>query len=203
MQHVRARRGDAPAGALTAVLVVAMAFVAGAFVFARRSAEMRRATKAMRLEQETRAAQAAARAAAGKGATQTSPVPAWVVAIHKGDAELARADYSRACSLYEEGMVDAGVDAGSDEGTRSIVRDAYFNLARVMSMMSTGRTSPSSDARALTPEEAEELRAKAFKMLEKARNLGWKDRAAAEAEKDFEPISKDPRWQKLLETLGR
>lgn len=204
MKHTQARQGDAPIVVIAGALFVALILGAGAFGYARYSALRRRAVDAMRAEEMARMraeeAKAAAQRANANPATQPSPVPAWVVAIHKGDAELARSEYSHARSLYEEGMVDAGTP--TDEGTRAIVHDAYVALARVMSMMSTGRTSPSCDARELTPQEAEEYRSTAFAMLERARDLGWKDRAAAEAEKDFEPISKDPRWQKLLDTLG-
>ncbi len=203
MQHTKARRGDAPVALIAAGLALVMAVGAGTFLFARRSATQRQMAEAMRAEEMARS-QAAARAqeAARKDhASVGTSKPEWTAPIEKGDASLGRREYSYARASYEEGIVASGVDASSDGDDRLIVSGAHYSLARVLSMMSTGAHLPG-DTRTLTAAEAEELRSKAFKMLEKARDLGWKNRAAAEAESDFAPISKDPRWQKLLDSLG-
>lgn len=203
MQHTRVRRGDAPVVMIAAGLALVMVVGAVGFLFARRSADQRRMAEAMRAEEMARA-QAAARVeeATRKGSSSGgTSKPEWIAPIEKGDASLGRHEYSYARAFYEEGIVNSGVVASSDGDDRLIVSGAHYSLARVLSMMSTGAHLPG-DTRTLAAAEAEEFRTKAFKMLEKARDLGWKNRATAEAETDFAPISKDPRWQKLLDSLG-
>jgi len=204
---VAPRQGGAGLVAGCAILVLLLAGMT-AFMVTRQTSDVRKQAEI----EAARAREVASRAAAARssmpGATPIRPDPGgtakpeWVTSIKNGDAALARRDYAAARQAYEDGIVNSELDVDSDEQAKSIVRGACYDLARVFSMLSTGSFT-SNMARSLSPADAEDLRTKAFKMLEKARGLGWCDSAGAQAESDLKPLRSDPRWRKLLDSLCR
>ncbi|MCA8938799.1 MAG: hypothetical protein KDB07_03275, partial [Planctomycetes bacterium] len=49
---------------------------------------------------------------------------------------------------------------------------------------------------------SESNRNKAFELLNRALDEGWKDRAHLEQDADLAPLRSDPRWQDLLKRLS-
>lgn len=194
--------GGLVAGCAAAVLVaVGMA----ALMTTKRSAAMRESEEAARdrqMAEVTAAAQASASRSKPIESLPDGKWPSWTEEIKNGDAYLARRQFSLALSAYQDGILNAELDVDSPAEAKAIVRDACYATARALSILSTGAGRAENERR-LESSEKETYHANAFKMLDRARSLGWCDAAAAQAEPDFAPIRSDPRWRKLLDSLCR
>lgn len=128
---------------------------------------------------------------------------AWYFEALRAYHALETGSYPTAREKYEKAIQEAGRSAEADPEWRSDVGLAHYNLACVCGVLSTGRTTPNGEARAIAPGTASELRKCAFDNLAKAIELGGVDRAFMENDRDLESLHDDPRWAELLKGLPK
>ncbi len=122
--------------------------------------------------------------------------------LRAGDAEVAAGRYAAARRLYAEGLrrIAGGEEAGVDR--EALVR-ARYNAACVESLAAAGMNGPDAPPRPLEEAAARTRRDAAFAHLQKAVELGWRDRDHLEKDPDLAPLRDDARWRALLASLGK
>ncbi|MHC4598270.1 MAG: protein kinase domain-containing protein [Planctomycetota bacterium] len=136
--------------------------------------------------------------------------PAWIRTLAHGDNMWQLGAFSRAGELFEQGIREARASGSTESilGTRlpgaeasyarKIFVHAHTTLACVHSLASIGRGTRRAAPEAVTPEEADRLKAMAIASLEQALDLGYKNFAHVRKDPDLAPIRDLPEFKALV-----
>jgi len=127
--------------------------------------------------------------------------PAWVGHAEEGYDRIAKGDYEGARPILEEAIKAAGVDPAEGSPLRPRLANAWYNLACVDAVGSTGRSSPKAQPKEVAADEAARLRDEAFSALAAMARLGWENVQHLEEDSDLVPLHDDPRWKETLQRV--
>ena len=127
--------------------------------------------------------------------------PSWVRVLKDARSIMKRNDFTGSAALYEKGLSEAEKAGGASvAGARQarILRNAHYNFACVLAVLSKGRRLQGEPLIPCSPAEAEALRSKAIEQLRKALELGFDDLAHVRKDPGLEPLRSCPAFEALL-----
>ncbi len=133
----------------------------------------------------------------------------WMEAMTAARAAAALPDWKVARARFDEAFssfLDRLSGLTPTERTRmfadpvqsGLLRDAHFDCARVMALLSTGREAVDAMPTEVPKRELAEFHRQVFGHLGKAVELGWRNVEGLRREPAFLPLHADPRWAELL-----
>jgi len=127
--------------------------------------------------------------------------PSWVRVLKDARSFMKRDDFIGTAALYEKGLSEAEKAGGASvAGARQarILRNAHYNYACVLAVLSKGRRLQGEPLIPCSPAEAEAFRVKAIEQLRKAFELGFDDLAHVRKDPGLEPLRSCPAFEALL-----